>query len=376
MMDDEQLICAALKGRLGAFGLDVRFRTPMRGVTGVFGPSGCGKTTILRCLAGLQRIPGQLSIGGEVWQDDTEGVFRAPHRREVGYVFQEPSLFPHLSVRDNLLYGARRAASRGVTQQIREDEIVALLGIGDLLTRGPQVLSGGERQRVAVGRALLSQPRLLLMDEPLSALDRNAKQEILPYFEALHAHLSIPVIYVSHDFGELQRLADTLILIDDGRVTASGSLEALQANPDLPLLHAPDAAVTIDGEITALDSSYALTTVAIAGGRLVLPGILGEAGERRRVQIKASGVSLSLSPPASTTVLNNLPFRVVSITPHHKDPSQVSIIGAVGEDGRGARIIARITRKSQETLGLAPGVSAFAQIETTSLAASPIAQTD
>jgi molybdate transport system ATP-binding protein len=374
MMRNGGVIRADFRGRLGAFTLDVQFDAPMRGVTGLFGPSGCGKTTILRCLSGLQRLSGRLSVGEEIWQDDETGTFLAPHHRAIGYVFQEASLFPHLSVRDNLLYGARRAMRNGVEQRIKADEIIELLGIGGLLTRSPLTLSGGERQRIAVGRALLSQPRLLLMDEPLSALDRMTKQEILPYFEALHAHLSIPMIYVSHDSGEIQRLADTLVLIEAGHVTASGPLHVLQGDPDLPLLQSPDAAVTLEGTVTAIDRRYELTTVAIAGGELTLPGMLGDPGERRRLQINAADVSLTLSPPLNTTILNCLPARIVSVTAHESNRSQVSIIAALGEDGAGARIIARVTRKSQEALGLEPGKSVYAQLKSVVLTTSPVAR--
>ena len=193
----------------------------MRGVTALFGPSGCGKTTVLRCVAGLQMLrDGYLSIGGEVWQDGA--AFRPPYQRSVGYVFQEASLFPHLSVRRNLLYGHRRALRRGTGEATRFDEVVELLGMQGLLDRSPLRLSGGERQRVAIGRALLSQPRLLLMDEPLAGLDRLSKDEILPYLEALHTALSIPILYVSHDIAEVERLADHLVLMQAGQWSRAG----------------------------------------------------------------------------------------------------------------------------------------------------------
>ena len=226
----------------------------MQGVTALFGPSGCGKTTVLRCVAGLQMLrDGYLSIGGEVWQDGA--AFRPPYERSVGYVFQEASLFPHLSVRGNLLYGHRRALRRGAEEVTRFDDVVALLGIEGLLDRSPLRLSGGERQRVAVGRALLSQPRLLLMDEPLAGLDRLSKDEILPYLEALHTALSIPILYVSHDLAEVERLADHLVLIEAGRVVAYGPLEELQADPELPVARLPDAAVALNATVTTTTRS-------------------------------------------------------------------------------------------------------------------------
>ncbi len=204
---------AHFSGRIGGFALDVGFAAPETGVTALFGPSGCGKTTVLRCIAGLERLEyGHFSLSAtEVWQDGFR--FLPPHRRAVGYVFQEASLFPHLSVTANLRFGQKRAADRGIVF----DEVVTLLGLSRLLGRVPARLSGGERQRVAIGRALLSQPRLLLMDEPLSALDRISKDEILPYLERLYDALSIPVIYVSHDLAEVERLADHLVLLSAGR---------------------------------------------------------------------------------------------------------------------------------------------------------------
>ncbi len=201
---------ARFAGTLGGFRLDAEFAAPLAGVTAVFGPSGCGKTTLLRCIAGLTRLAhGFLALDGEVWQDDAS--FRPPHRRAAGYVFQEASLFPHLSVRGNLLYGRRRANGRHAWFGF--DEVVGMMGLERLLTRAPADLSGGERQRVAIGRALLAQPRLLLMDEPLASLDRDSKDEILDHLEELHRRLPIPVLYVSHAVGEVERLADYLARI-------------------------------------------------------------------------------------------------------------------------------------------------------------------
>jgi len=217
----EDGIEARFSGRLGEFRLDVAFTAPARGITGLFGPSGCGKTTLLRCLAGLTRMDGRLSLGGEVWQDARE--FVPPHRRHAAYVFQDADLFSHLSVRGNLEFGLRRAGTQAATGL---DEVVALLSLEGLLARSTAKLSGGERQRVAIGRALLSQPRLLLLDEPLAGLDAAAKAEILPYLERLHDTLAIPVIHVSHDLAEIARLADQLIVMKAGRVVASGPCKA------------------------------------------------------------------------------------------------------------------------------------------------------
>lgn len=219
------MIEARFRGRLGDFGLDVTVEAPASGVTVLFGPSGSGKTTVLRCLAGLTRLEGRLSLMGEIWQD--EGVFVPPHRRRVGYVFQDAALFGHLSVRGNLLYGRRRA---GLAADGEFDRIVVLLGLGSLLGRGVAKLSGGERQRVAIGRALLSDPRLLLMDEPLASLDAARKAEVIPYLETLCRDAKIPIFYVTHDVTEAARLGDRMLMMRDGRIADTVDLRA--AAPD------------------------------------------------------------------------------------------------------------------------------------------------
>jgi molybdate transport system ATP-binding protein len=354
-------IAISIAGSIGAFPIDIDFSAPARGVTGLFGPSGCGKTTVLRCIAGLHRLPGRLRIGHDVWQDDERGLFRKPHQRQVGYVFQEASLFPHLSVHANLLYGRRRAVRIDGESELAFDEVVGLLGIAPLLKRSTQALSGGERQRVAVGRALLSKPRILLMDEPLSALDRASREEILPYFEALHDELALPVLYVSHDIAELDRLADHLVLMDVGRVLASGSLGEIKARPDLPLLALGDAAVTIEGRIAGFDPEYGLTRLEVAGGCLTVAGQLGETGDARRLRISASDVSFTMSQASDTTILNRIPVQVISAHRFDPDGYQVTILAQLG--GNGALVAGRITRKSQENLALHPGATAYAQIK-------------
>lgn len=363
-----------LAGRLGGFSLEAAFDVPARGVTAIFGPSGCGKTTVLRCLAGLERLPGRVAISGEVWQDSATGVFLAPHERHVGYVFQEASLFSHLSVRDNLLYGARRVKRRSRTNGPTFDDIVDLLGIQNMLGRAATTLSGGERQRVAVGRALLSEPRVLLMDEPLSALDRMTKDEILPYFERLHEQLALPVLYVSHDLSEVERLADTLVLMRSGKVIASGPLGDLQTSPALPLLSARDASVVLEGRVAFIDERYALTELTVPGARLTVPGRHGAVGDRRRLSIAASDVSLARSAPADSTILNCLPARIVAIEGEAMAP-QANVILALEADGGESRIAARVTRKSIEHLHLAPGETVFAQIKSVALVAARAAST-
>jgi molybdate transport system ATP-binding protein len=361
------VIRAQFQGQLGQFALDASFNIPASGVTALFGPSGCGKTSVLRCLAGLQYLPdGYCSIDGDVWQDGVR--FRRPHERPVGYVFQEASLFPHLSVRRNLLYGAPRGEAGRQRQAVSWDEVTDLLGLSSLLDRSPENLSGGERQRVAIGRALLSQPKLLLMDEPLAALDRMTKDEILPFLERLHERLSLPVIYVSHDIAEIERIADHLVLMKGGKVVAVGPLADLQSDPALPLLKTRDAAVSLDATIESYDPQYGLASLAVNGATLVIPAAGGATGERRRIRILAGDVSLALEPILSSTILNSLPVRIVSQTPVGEH--EVVTVLALGSDGKGARILSRMTRRSWEHLGLHQGQLVHAQVKSVALASS------
>ena len=351
-------IAARFAGRLGGFAFDFALEAPARGVTALYGPSGCGKTTLLRCIAGLMRIgDGHCRINGEVWQDG-ERRFVPTHRRALGYVFQEASLFPHLSVKRNLLFGA---PPQGAAKAIAWDEVVDLCGLAPLLARAPRDLSGGERQRVALGRALLSQPRLLLMDEPLSALHDAAKAEILPFLERLRDRLALPALYVTHDMTEVERLADHLALIDRGRIVAAGPLAELQSDPKLPLAAARGAAVTLAGTIAAVDEQYGLTTVAVAGGQFVAPGRLGPIGARRRLRIVAGDVSLAPAPPGPSSILNVLPARVLSA--QTVGANELVVVLGLGADGAGERILARLTRRSWERLGLAQGASVHAQVK-------------
>ena len=309
---------------------------PATGVTAIFGPSGCGKTTVARCLAGLQYLPGGLcAIDGDVWRD--RSIFRKPHQRPIGYVFQESSLFPHLSVKENLSYGAPRGERKTRAGGIAFDEVAELLGLATLLDRSPRKLSGGERQRVAIGRALLSQPKLLLMDEPLSALDRETRNEILPFLERLHQRLSLPIIYISHDMSEIERLADHFILMQHGEVIEAGALHVLQADPSLPLAIAREAAVSLDATVDAHDPSYGLLTLRVDGGRLLVPSPPIEAGERLRLRIAASDVSVARAATDASSILNVLPARIVAkSTP---GPGEVIVVLALGADGSGARLL-------------------------------------
>jgi molybdate transport system ATP-binding protein len=364
---NEPAITVSLVGTLGTFKLSAAFAVPAKGITSLFRPSGCGKTTILRCFAGLQRLPGRIAIGDRVWQDTD--IFLAPYRRRAGYVFQEASLFPHLSVRDNLLYGARRSMVTDASGQPDLSGIVDLLDIGRLLERSPVALSGGERQRVAVGRALLSRPDVLLMDEPLSALDRMTKEEILPYFEMLHERLELPILYISHDLAEIERLADTIILLEAGRVLAGGPLADLQTDPRSPLFAAPEASVVLNGRVAAVDSAFGLTRFAIDGGELIAPGLHGAIGDNSRLRVTASDVSLARTAATDSTILNSLPARIESIS-RDDTAAQVNVVLRLGANGQGCRFVARITRKSLIEMKLAAGEAIIAQVKGVALLAS------
>jgi molybdate transport system ATP-binding protein len=364
-MSAEKTIRAEFKASIGKFSLDAGFTAPAKGVTALFGPSGCGKTTVLRCIAGLLRVSdGACEIDGDVWQA-RDGTFLPTHKRPVGYVFQEASLFPHLSVRRNLMFGAPRRSDGATRKAIAFDEVVDLLGVTPLLDRSPRNLSGGERQRVAIGRALMSQPKLLLMDEPLSALDRATKNEILPFLERLRDHLSLPVVYITHDIAEVERLADQIVLMESGRVLAAGALNDLQSNPALPLAIARDAAVSLNGVIEAYDAEYGLLTLSVRGGRLFVPAPPAKIGERRRIQVIAGDVSLAREPPGPSSILNVLPAQIVSAKPVAVD--EIVAVVALGATADGERLLSRMTRKSWEMLGFAEGVKAHAQVKAVAL---------
>jgi molybdate transport system ATP-binding protein len=359
------IIRALFRGTLGRFHLDVAFDIPATGVTGLFGPSGSGKTSVLRGIAGLLRLPeGHVAIDGDVWQDGP--LFRPTHKRPVGYVFQEASLFAHLSVRGNLLYGAPgREPPRG-EGVIGFDEVVELLGLARLMDRAPQNLSGGERQRVAMGRALLSQPKLLLMDEPLSALDRQTKDEILPFLERVHDGLSLPILYVSHDMAEIERLADHLVLLEAGRVRAAGPLNALQSDPSLPLAAARDASVSLDAVLEHYDAGYGLASMRIDGGTVIIPSPPAQSGARRRLRIAAGDVSLALEPATSSTILNILPVRITAVS--RLSENEMLAVLRLRPSQSSDRLLARVTRRSWEQLSLAEGMDVYAQIKSVALA--------
>lgn len=354
-------IHARLQLKRTGFSLDVDLRLPGTGVTALFGPSGCGKTTCLRAIAGLTRAPGsQVSVNGDVWQDDAQQIWRATHERALGYVFQEASLFDHLDVRRNIDYGLKRTphARRKVALELA----VELLGIGHLMNRKPAALSGGERQRVAMARALATSPRVLLMDEPLAALDAQRKTEVLPYLERLHQTLDIPVLYVSHAIDEVARLAQHLVLLDQGKVMACGPLQELIVQLDLPLAQGDAAAAVIDGTVLHYEPGDCIATVAFAGGQLLLPTTSAlTKGALVRLRVQARDVSVALQAPQASSILNIVPAVIAQL--RQDSPGQMIVALDIGS----TRLLARMTQRSAQVLGLVPGQAAFAQVKAISI---------
>ena len=337
------------------FRLTVDVEVPGHGVTALFGRSGCGKTTLLRCVAGLEpAVRGHLRVHDQVWQDSA--CFIPAHQRPVGYVFQEGQLFPHLSVLGNLLYGYRRIpAERRIVQP---DDVTRLLGLENLLQRRIGQISGGQRQRVAMGRALLTSPQLLLMDEPLAALDQISKAEILPYLERLHEQLSIPVLYVSHAVEEVARLADHMLLMEDGRVRAQGPLRDMITRADLPLVHGEQAAAILIGELSRhLDEEH-LSCIEVDGATLFVPRVSDRSRGPLRVRILARDVSVARQAPLPSSILNCLQCEIVEIVddPH---PGHCLLKLRLGDQ----HLLARITLRSRAQLNLAVGDPVWASVK-------------
>ncbi len=352
-------IQARFKLAYSDFTLDVDLNLPGRGVTALFGQSGSGKTTLLRLIAGLEQTPdGHLAIKGDIWQ--AGNTFLPTHCRPLGYVFQEASLFPHLSARGNLEYGMKRC--RDPLDRAALEHVVELLGIGRLLERRPHQLSGGERQRVGIARALAVKPSLLLMDEPLAALDLARKAEILPYLEKLHDGLDIPVLYVSHAPDEVARLADHIVVMEAGRAVASGPLTDTLARLDLPIKLGEDAGVVLDAVVAARDEAWHLAHMAFAGGRVWVRDAGLPLGRHARVRILARDVSLARAPVEGTSILNTLPAVVIdSVDDAHPALTLVKLqVGA-------SPLLARLTRRSAHALELAPGQRVYAQIKAVAL---------
>jgi molybdate transport system ATP-binding protein len=348
-----------IEQRLGAFHLAVKFSADAP-IVGLFGRSGSGKTSVVNAIAGISRpLRGSIRINDAVLFDAAQRIDLLPEERRIGYVFQDALLFPHMDVESNLLYGQHLRSPKD--RFIGEARVVELLGLGALLHRKPRTLSGGEKQRVAIGRALLAQPRILLMDEPLAALDVPRKTEILDYIERLRDELDIPIVYVSHSVAEISRLADTVVVLSDGKCLAAGDLDEVMGRLDLkPATGRYEAGSILDTRVAAHDSEDQLTTLAFDGGELFVPHIDARIGDRVRVRIRARDVSLSIGKPTAISILNVLPAFVTSID---EETGPIVDLGlAVGS----ATLVARITRRSFQQLGIHNGQELYALVKAVS----------
>ncbi|MDQ2075640.1 molybdenum ABC transporter ATP-binding protein [Marinimicrobium sp. ABcell2] len=337
------------------FRLALEGQIPDRGITSLFGRSGCGKTTLLRCIAGLEpHCKGQLIVNGVPWQHAE--LFVPAHRRPVGYVFQEGALFSHLTVEQNLRYGYQRIPK--AERHLHPEDVVELLGLESFLDRYASEMSGGQRQRVAIGRALLTSPQLLLMDEPLASLDELSKNDILPWLDKLHQSLSIPVIYVTHALEEVARLADHMLMLEQGRLLASGTPAELMTRTDLPLAHADNATSVIDAQVTDFDESYHLLSLSFSGGQMQVPARVRPQQDRVRVRVAARDVAINLVQQQQGSALNQVPARITALCddPH---PAHQLVVLALGE----TKLLARITRRSRDLLELAPGMAVVVQFK-------------
>jgi molybdate transport system ATP-binding protein len=354
------MLSASIRTRRGEFQLDAAFAAPTPGVVALFGRSGCGKTTLVNALAGLLSPDhGQVVLDEGALLDTDRGIDVPAEHRRIGYVFQDARLFPHLRVAANLRYALRRACGPG---GIDFDGVVELLGLGGLLMRRCHELSGGERQRVAVGRALLCQPRLLLLDEPLAALDTARREEVLPYLEALRDRLALPMVYVSHQFDEVLRLATHLVVMADGRVVAEGELGAMSLRPELRAITGPDAVgAIVAGRIRDVDAASGLAVVSVGGGELRVRAEGHRPGDSLRVQILARDVIVATHPPAHLSVRNCLAGVVVAITHDTGDADLVTI------DIGGATLVARITGAATQELALTVGMRVWALVKAVSM---------
>jgi molybdate transport system ATP-binding protein len=352
------MLSVRLRKQRGAFALDVAFDAPTPGVVALFGASGCGKTTLIDLVAGLLRPDaGRVEVDDEVLFEAGR-IDLAPERRAIGYVFQDARLFPHRSVLGNLRYGERRAGRRPATASF--DEIVELLGLGELLARRPHQLSGGERQRVAIGRALLSRPRLLLLDEPLASIDRMRRQEVLPYLERLRDRFRIPIVYVSHQFEEVLRLATHVVLLDAGAVATQGDVASVSRSGPLHALLGPDAAgAVVEGEIE--DVAPGLASVRIGDGRISVPARRTSVGRRVRVQVRASEVVVAIEPPRGLAQENLLEGRISALTLEATGSRLVEV------DVGGPRLLSRASASRAGELGLSVGQKVWLVVSSASV---------
>jgi molybdate transport system ATP-binding protein len=346
-----------IKIQLESFMLDANFSIPDRGITVVFGPSGSGKTTLLRAIAGLEKSDdGFLKIGDSVWQKGED--FLATHKRQIGYVFQDAALFDHLDVKGNLNFVVKRAIG------LKEDFIESihnLLEIKTLLNRKTTQLSGGEKQRVAIARALLTNPKILLLDEPLSALDLKRKNEILPYLDSIHNDLEIPILYVTHSQDEMSRLADHLLLIEDGNIVGSGPVNDMLTRFDMPLSHGGDAVSIIEAEVLKRDSEFNLMHLDFLGGQFIVPDNSFPVQTKVRIRVVARDVSLTKSKQVDTSILNIFPAMVQEIV--NEGEAQVMVRLQIKE----TILLACITRKSSYKLRLEKGSEVFVQVKSVAI---------
>jgi molybdate transport system ATP-binding protein len=357
------MLSVQLRKRRGDFTLDVSFGAPMPGITALFGRSGCGKSTLVSLLAGLiEPESGRVDVGGEVLYDSARHISVAAHQRRIGVVFQEARLFPHLDVRGNLEYAAKRVR-HVASKSISFDDVVALLGLAPLIARRPHDLSGGEKQRVALARALLAQPRLLLLDEPLASLDIARREEVMPYLEKLRDQFALPIVYVSHQFDEVLRLASRVVLLADGRVVADGDLASVSRRAEMRAIVGPDAVgAVVSGTIESTDEASGLARVRV-GDALVSVELENVAqGRRIQMQVLARDVILATEEPRGISVRNVVPARVVSVTPDVGRAVLVEI-----DIGRTATLLARITERASAELSLGPGTPVWALIKAVSL---------
>jgi molybdate transport system ATP-binding protein len=376
------MIEASLRLPRAGFALDVSLSLPAHGVSAVFGPSGCGKTTLLRCLAGLERAPGgRVAVDGDVWQDEASGTFRPAHRRPIGVVFQESALFDHLDVRGNIEFGWKRVAP--AERRVSLAQAVDWSGAGPLLARGTHGLSGGERQRVALARALAVSPRLLLMDEPLAALDVAGKAAILPALERLSGESGLPVVYVSHSVAEVARLADHLVLMAAGRVVTAGAIGELTARLDLPLPPGEDAGVVLAARVGARDTEWQLARLDVPGASFWSRDMGLAEGTPVRLRVLARDVSLALVPAEGSSILNQMPVTIEALADDEQHAAQVLVrvrTRALREvrvdvdttaqapiDAGGSALLARVTRRSVHALGLSPGRAVWAMVKSVAL---------
>ncbi|WP_286829543.1 MULTISPECIES: molybdenum ABC transporter ATP-binding protein [Kordiimonas] len=355
------MIQAAFRGQTGGFDIDVAFTMPRAGVTALFGASGSGKTTILRAMAGLGKLEGSLQVGDAIWQDSARGIFKAPHERPIGYVFQEASLFPHLDVADNIRFGEKRSLRAGATPPVFGD-IVDQMKIGRLLDRAPHTLSGGERQRVALARALMRGPELLLMDEPLSALDRRGRDDLLGCLEALHREARIPILYVSHDSAEVARLADHLVIIEGGRKQAEGPAGTLFSQLDfIPPDGRAEAGVILEARVQDHDSTMQLTHLAVNGQTMTTPAIEAPAGTEVTLRVKARDVAIALKKPEAISIRNILEGTILEI----RDADDVGHVDVLIDIG-GGQLRSQVTHDACNDLQLKAGTSVFALVKSMS----------